>query len=98
MLYHVGVKTTATNIKYVAGYNMAGFLPESDPVEFDSFDDAKDYLASELDLHADYMDTDDRDHADNIVDAVRDWIAPNEIDVRDGNIVYEYWIVSKGGE
>jgi len=29
---------------YVAGWNMPGYLPETDPVEFDTFTDAIDYL------------------------------------------------------
>lgn len=33
---------------YVAGYNMAGYMPDSEPAEFDSFDDAKRYVIDVL--------------------------------------------------
>lgn len=29
---------------YIAGFNQPGYLPESDPEEFDNFDDAADWL------------------------------------------------------
>ena len=30
--------------KWIAGYNMAGYMPETDPVECDSQDEAKRYI------------------------------------------------------
>lgn len=32
--------------RYVAGYNMPGYLPDSEPCEFDNQEDAKDYIIS----------------------------------------------------
>jgi hypothetical protein len=32
--------------KYVAGFNMPGYLPDSDPAEFNSYNDARFYLRS----------------------------------------------------
>lgn len=34
--------------KYIAGYNMPGYLPEMEPAEFDTFGDAKEFLFQEL--------------------------------------------------
>lgn len=34
--------------KYVAGWNMPGYMPDSEPVEFDDADDARQYLITEL--------------------------------------------------
>lgn len=38
---------------YVAGWNMPGYLPDTDPVHFDTFEDAREYIASELESYAD---------------------------------------------
>jgi hypothetical protein len=35
-------------VKYVAGYNQPGYLPESDPEEFDSWDEAWRYIIGEI--------------------------------------------------
>jgi hypothetical protein len=40
----------------VAGWNLAGCLPESDPVEFGDFRSALDYLIDELVRRLDYFD------------------------------------------
>lgn len=34
--------------RYIAGWNMPGYLPEIEPVEFDSFKEAKKYIVEEL--------------------------------------------------
>lgn len=33
---------------YTAGWNMPGYLPDGDPQQFDSFDEAKCYIIDEL--------------------------------------------------
>lgn len=38
---------------FVAGFNMPGYLPESEPEFFESFDDAKRYLLNIMGDHAD---------------------------------------------
>lgn len=42
--------------RYTAGFNMAGYLPEVDPVEVDTFEEARDYILSELDEHLSIID------------------------------------------
>lgn len=33
---------------WMAGWNMPGYLPETDPVEFDTWEDARSYIAETL--------------------------------------------------
>lgn len=35
-------------MKYVACWNMPGYLPEAEPAEFETFDEAKRYIIDEL--------------------------------------------------
>ena len=49
--------------KYVAGWNMPGCLPEAEPAEFDSFDEAREYIQEEFRRRADDCDSDqDEEH------------------------------------
>ena len=36
------------SIKYVAGWNMPGYLPETDPQEFDNLAEAREYIVDEI--------------------------------------------------
>jgi hypothetical protein len=38
---------------YVAGWNMPGYMPDSEPAAFDTCDEARDYIADEMDRDAD---------------------------------------------
>lgn len=40
-------------MKYVAGYNMSGYLPDDEPVKFDDYNEALEHLAAEIDRFAD---------------------------------------------
>lgn len=42
--------------RWVAGWNMPGYMPDSEPAEFDDFDDAKDYIADEMESQADLVE------------------------------------------
>jgi hypothetical protein len=42
--------------KYVAGWNMPGYMPEMEVAEFDSFEDAKGFIQDELEVAADSSD------------------------------------------
>jgi hypothetical protein len=44
---------------YVAGWNMPGYLPDNEPARFDDADDARQYLAEELENTADQIDDED---------------------------------------
>ena len=41
---------------YVAGWNMPGYLPESEPWTTDSYDDAVEYMLYEMERYADDLD------------------------------------------
>lgn len=43
-------------LRYVAGWNMPGYMPDSEPAEFDDCDDAREYIASELESMIDADD------------------------------------------
>lgn len=42
--------------RWVAGWNMPGYMPDSEPAEFDDFDDAKEYIADEIDRAAEHLE------------------------------------------
>jgi hypothetical protein len=46
---------------WVAGWNMPGYLPENDPAEFKTWEEARSYLMSELNTVSDQEDYDDSD-------------------------------------
>lgn len=56
---------------YVAGWNMPGYLPTSEPAEFDTLQDAREYIASEIamDRDASADDDDEVEYADAITTA-----------------------------
>jgi hypothetical protein len=58
---------------YVAGWNMPGYLPETEPEFFADFDDAKRYLLNAMGDHADeYGTAGDEDTAEDIETARQD--------------------------
>jgi hypothetical protein len=50
-----------TQTKYVAGWNMPGYLPEMEPAEFDSFEEAKAFIVDELEDQANGHDEGDEE-------------------------------------
>ncbi len=42
------------NMKYIVMWNLPGCMPEMDPAVFDTFWEAKEFLADEFDTRADY--------------------------------------------
>jgi len=53
------LRELAKTPRFVAGYNMPGYLPDSEPAEFDDADVARSYIADELRRYAEYADTDE---------------------------------------
>ncbi len=76
--------------RYAAGWNMPGYLPDSpDSVgEFDALDDAKSYLADELDRDTD-LDEGVRAEA---IDVVKGLTAPDTVLAGD----WAWWIQEVG--
>lgn len=46
---------TETRMLYVAGWNMPGYMPDSEPARFQTWEDARDYLAEEMDRAAESL-------------------------------------------
>lgn len=61
------MSVSLVKVYFTAGWSMPGCLPESAPVLFTSLDDAREYLADELDRAA--------EHAESIGDDDTDWDA-----------------------
>lgn len=86
-------------MKYIVGWNMPGYMPETDPVEFDDFAEAREYLVEELDRSTDmiadsgtYSEADFQE-AEGAIAQVKDAQVPVHIDFPDG---YVYWIEEEG--
>jgi hypothetical protein len=91
--------------RYVAGWNMPGYLPDSEPAEFDSADDAdeaRSYLADEMRSAADtlYEDDTNADVAAELreaADALEN-LATADAGAEYGQTIagYHYWITQDG--
>lgn len=83
---------------YIVGFNMPGFVPETDPVKADTFTEAKEVLLAELQAHKeivtflpDVMTEEDRSVFTDIglaEETVRAWDSPADVIVGD----WVYWI------
>lgn len=60
-------------LPWVAGWNMPGYLPDSEPAEFETDKDAREYIASEMESEADEIE-EEAEHckANNEVQAIVD--------------------------
>ncbi len=61
--------TKACKPKFIAGWNMPGYLPDSEPAEFDSAEDALEYLKDEMWRESD--NTEDTDEAIELQSCVK---------------------------
>lgn len=59
------LREQAEGCKYSAGFNMPGYMPDSEPAEFDDADDARSYIAEEMRRSAEQAE----EQADSISDA-----------------------------
>lgn len=75
-------------MKYVAGYNQPGYLPEMEPQEFDTVEDAVDFLVEEFERAED--DIEDDWALVVFVDELENQDEPFSILGPDG---YAYWVV-----
>ena len=89
--------------KYVAGWNMPGYMPDSEPAEFDNADDARAYIAEEMRSHAEEIEGVDDEECEKIAalneaaDALENLIA-EEYGAEYGNTIAgrHYWISYEG--
>lgn len=82
---------------WAAGWNMPGYMPDSEPAHFETFEEARDYIASELNLIADQCETDEE--AKELQEASAHWGAI-ETEGEQGATVgsYHYWIAKVDGD
>lgn len=73
--------------KILAGWNMPGYLPVAEPVEFDTFAEAGEYLANEIMTVADAAD-DDVDECDAAAHQALRLGEPGHVTFRD----HVYWM------
>jgi len=83
-------------VYFTAGWNMPGCLPESDPTIFTNLDDARAYLADELDRAAGELAESDTDECYSSWDDVASMEGSAEIvrNDRDGDVT---WSAMRGG-
>lgn len=88
---------------WTAGFNMPGYMPDSEPCTFESFDDARDYIATCLEeIAEDAAMGDDAAHAAKVaamIDAAKprvEALTEGEFGETIGN--YHYWIAPSENE
>jgi hypothetical protein len=82
-------------IKWSAGYNAAGYLPEMEPAEFANFGEAVQFLVEELELEAERQSEADNEAAADACEALS-WALANDAAPNhewSGTAAgFEYWI------
>lgn len=73
------LKDKAASGHFVAGFNMPGYMPDSEPAGFDESEDAREYLASEMEERAESLE--DRTDSECLSDACMagDYSKPDEM-------------------
>jgi hypothetical protein len=84
---------TTTKTQFVAGWNMPGYLPDTEPFTFDSFEEAKADVIEELRTDVFHLEAADAplDRIRPFVEAIAEvesWTEPNSIEVG----LWAYWI------
>lgn len=83
-------------MSYIAGYNQPGYLPESDPEEFDTWDEAWRYIIGVIkDAEDDAGDAEDEELAEDLAAFAEDvnLVTRNEPFSALGPDGYAYWVV-----
>ncbi len=79
---------------YVVGWNTPGYLPDGEPIECETFDDAKRYLIDELLRDADYASCECK--AEDFAAMAEDvnlWSSPDWIETTEHDCLpVRYWI------
>ena len=90
-----------TDVLYIAGWNMPGYLPDTDPAVFETEGEATHYLISEIDLFWDeeYLAGDSREAADNrwmdVYSSLPYETAPYSVQNGDGSLAFWVAIVPR---
>lgn len=95
---------------WVAGWNMPGYMPDSEPARFETFEDARDYIADEMARWADEpMTATDQwlvgrdaevaaSEADALTEASKRWSAFEEGEHGETVGKYHFWIATVDGD
>jgi ADP-ribosylglycohydrolase len=77
---------------YSAGWNMPGYMPDSDPARFTDFDTARSYIVDEIERHADEKAEEDEDADVSEFDEAKSFAEKQtgEFTVHAGG--YAYWV------
>lgn len=60
-------------MSYTVGQNIPGYLPDSEPMEYETFDEAKRALIKDMLFHADYAPDDTADELAGVAEDVNLW-------------------------
>lgn len=80
--------------RYVVGWNMPGYMPDNTPEEFDSWEDARDYIVSELVAEQDDEDPGAYQEIQNAIDALN---AMDEGEQYAGTVHGSEWFLTDTG-
>src|SRR5690606_17527438 len=90
-----------SEVRWLVGHNMPGYLPDSTPTEHETFDEAKRALIEDMLFHADYAPDDTADELANAAQDVNLW-SERDSDMRDYGRQsisaggFEWWIAREG--
>lgn len=89
----------ASRKPWAAGWNMPGYMPDSEPAQFETFDDARDYISEEMRRAADGISSEGDEEAAELEGAAARWEAI-ETEGEQGETVgnYHYWIARLDGK
>jgi pyruvate/2-oxoglutarate dehydrogenase complex dihydrolipoamide acyltransferase (E2) component len=77
---------------WAAGWNMPGYMPDSEPCAFASWEEARDYLVAELERAADEAEEETEEATDYAETAARFAGLPDESEVGETVGAYHWWI------
>ena len=88
-------KCPACSPKYAAGWNMPGYMPDSEPAKFDSADEAREYIAETLERLMDDESTISDEEAPNL-QGIIETIRAESGELQTGNLYgHFYWVVKQ---
>jgi hypothetical protein len=84
-----GEPVELTRVVYHAGWNMPGYMSDSEPMQFDDADDAREYIADTMEIYADSVA--DAAELRTLAEQVRDGEGELGVTVAGGH----YWITAE---
>lgn len=92
-----GEPVESTRVVYAAGWNMPGFLPDSESFQFDDVDDAREYIAESIEDYADSLanSTDDSAESVEALLAVAEQVRESDGEIGVTVAGWHYWITAE---